>query len=153
MKKLIAMMMLAVIMVGCQKKVDIGELTLGGSIADAKSALSYNHIDLWENNDSIAQGDGEIELMGIEWNNIRCEFKDDKLVAVSMWRTFSNLSKYQIESLKEQLRELCGDGFSDTEKMVAGYGTSSDNNGCMGGIKVVWDDYDDTFFATIRLAD
>lgn len=153
MKNLIAMMMLAVVMVGCQKKIDIGALTLGGSAIDAKAALSYNHINLWEDNDSIAQGDGEINIMDIEWNNIKCEFKKDKLVSVSVWRTFSTLSKYQIESLKEQLRELCGDGYSDTDRMIAGYGTSSDNNGCIGGIKVAWDDYDDIFFFTIRLAD
>lgn len=122
MKKLLAMMLmwLAVVITGCQKKVDVGSI---------------------------------IYVLDVKFDHIRCEFKNGKLNKVAAWRQLSTLPNSKIENFKQHLRVICGDGYSDTENMVAGYETKGDNNGCIGGIKVAWNDDEDVFFATIRLAD
>lgn len=155
MKKLIAIVMvvLAVIMISCQKKIDMGAVSLGSSYAEVVEDLTKEDAQFEEKTDSIVRAYGEIYILDTEFKNIVCEFENDRLQKISVWRKFSSLSDPAIQHFKKQMRELCGDGYSDTEEMVAGYGIENDNNGCIGGIKVVWNDNEDVFFATIRLAD
>lgn len=139
-------------MAGCQKKIDVGDLTLGQSQEEALSILEASQLDLDKWNDSITKVDGEIYLLGIKWNKAHCKFKDGKLVKIAMSRPYSTLSRNSIEAIKEQMRILCGEGFNgrNPEDLVAGYGIEGDNNGCLGGIII--DLEDDVFFALISLS-
>ena len=145
-------MILAIVMVGCQKKVDIGALFLDDNYENIVSILESKNIQLTKD-ESILIGKGPIDILGITWKKISCEFSNGRLKCVDMWREFSNLSDYSIKNFKQQMHDLCGDGFSDTKRMIATYGTQSDNNGCTGGIKIVWNEDEDVFFAYICLAD
>ncbi len=155
MKKLLAMMLmlLAVVITGCQKKVDVGSIILGENYNETEAALKRDGVKFDEQNDSVLSGWGSIYVLDVKFDHIRCEFKNGKLNKVAAWRQLSTLPNSKIENFKQHLRVICGDGYSDTENMVAGYGTKGDNNGCIGGIKVAWNDDEDVFFATIRLAD
>lgn len=150
MKRLILMMLLSIIMVGCQKKVDIGPFSLGDDYVSVLLILESKNIQLTKD-ESILISEGPINVLGITWKKIRCEFSNGRLKYVDMWRDFSNLSRHSTENFKQQMRELCGDGFSYPKKMAVVYGTQSRNNGCTGGIKVDWEE--DVFFASIGLAD
>lgn len=152
MKRLILMMILPLMMVGCQKRVDIGPFSLGDDYANVLSILESKNIQLTEE-ESILIAEGTINVLGITWEKIRCEFSNGRLKYVDMWRKFSNLSHHSIENFKQQMRDLCGDGFSDIQRMITVYGTQSENNGCTGGIKIVWNEDEDVFFASICLAD
>lgn len=151
-------MMLLVMMAfltGCQKQVNIGDLTLGQNKTEVIKTAKTIGCDFKERDDDINIADifGKINLYGIMWDNATCEFKNDKLVSVTTLCPFEDISKNKIESVKSQLRELCGYGFNgETEDALhAGYGTELENNGCIGGIMIT--KYDDSFVVTIRFAD
>ncbi len=154
MKKLIAivMMMLAMVVTSCQKKVDIGAITLGETYDETIQSLEREEAKIERKDDGSIIGEGEIYVLDMCFDNAICEFENDKLTKVSLFRKFSTLSDASIQTFKRKMEALCGDGFSDTDEMVACYGTKKDNNGCLGAIKVEWNKTDDVFYTTIKLA-
>ena len=152
MKKIIMMLLLAILATACQKKVDIGAITLGETYDETIQSLEREESRVERKDDGSVIGEGEIYVLDMCFDSAICEFENNKLTKVSLFRKFSTLSDTSIQKFKQQMRTLCGDGYSDTESMVTGYGIEDENNGCIGGIKVAWNDYEDCFFVVIRLA-
>lgn len=153
MKKLLAMMlMLLPMLVGCSKKVDIGAVTLGDTYNETVKSLEKEDIKIESKKDGSIVGRGKVYILNVPFDNVFLQFNDNKLEAATAQRKFSTLSKTESNLIKSRLVELCGEMFSDMDKMVAGFGTENQNNGCMGGISVKWDEYNDVYFLSIALA-
>lgn len=154
MKKLIAIVMMLLVMVvtSCQKKVELGAITLGETYDETIQSLEREEARIERKDNGSIIGEGEIYVLDMCFENVICEFENDKLTKVSLFRKFSTLSDASIQTYKRKMKVLCGDGFSDMDEMVACYGTEKDNNGCMGAIKVEWNKTDDVFYTTIKLA-
>lgn len=152
MKKVILMMLFAIFVTSCQKKVELGAVMLGETYDETIQSLEREEARIERKDDGSIIGEGEIYVLDMCFDNAICEFENDKLTKLSLFRKFSTLSDASIQTFKRKMEALCGDGFSDTNEMVACYGTEKDNNGCMGAIKVEWNKTDDVFYATIKLA-
>lgn len=145
-------MLLSVTVTACQKKVELGAMTLGETYDETIQSLKREDARIERKDNGSVIGEGEIYVLNMCFDNAICVFENDKLTKVSLFRKFSTLSDASIQTFKRKMEALCGDSFSDTDKMVACYGTEKDNNGCMGAIKVEWNKTDDVFYATIKLA-
>lgn len=154
MKKLIAivMMVFAVIMVGCNKKTEIGAVTLGDTYEETVKSLENENLAIEYKEDGSIVARGEVYILDVPFDNVFLQFNGNKLEAATAQRKFSTLSKTESNLIKSRMSELCGYMYSDVDKMVAGFGTKSHNNGCIGGIKVEWGEYKDVYFVIIELA-
>lgn len=139
-------------MASCQNKVNIGTLTLGESKDETISNLNQNDMVVSEENDSVIVAYGTIYLLNENWDKVRCIFKDGKLDNIAMLRKLSTLSNQSAENIKRQMRELCGDGYTNFEEMTTVYGSDS-NSGLCGGITAIWDNNKDDFFLQIGYVD
>ena len=153
MKKLIAivMMLLTVIMVGCDKKARIGAVTLGDTYEETVKSLEKENLAIEHKEDGSVVARGEVYILDVPFDNVFLQFNGNKLEAATAQRKFSTLSKTESSHIKSRMSELCGYMYSDVNKVAAGFGTKSHNNGCIGGIKVEWDEYRDMYFVTIGL--
>lgn len=152
MKKVILLILFAIFVSSCQKKVELGAITLGETYNEAIQSLECEEARIERKDDGSIIGEGVIYVLDMCFDNAICEFENDKLTKVSLFRKFSTLSDASIQTFKRKMEALCGDGFYDTDEMVACYGSEKDNNGCIGAIKVEWNKTDDVFYTTIKLA-
>lgn len=139
----------------CDKKVSLqSNMSLGDninyvmSVIESDSWLEANQID--DNHYEIIGGQYFINQT---WDRVYLAFENDLLQQVIMVKPFYQVSDSQIREIKDFLREKCGDGFSDTERMIAAYGLKSDNNGALGGIKFEPGELGDDFVVVIKLPD
>lgn len=150
MKRILALALIALLLTGCSKSIDVGMLSLGQNKTQVETTIKESHCNIeseWGN--SMRIGGGNLSLLGITWDSADCKYSDGRLVAVTMLKKLSQTPEFEIQCVKSRLRELCGDGYS--RGLIAVYGTDSDNKGLLGGIKADIDD--DLFFAMIHLMD
>lgn len=152
MKKVILLILFAIFVSSCQKKVELGAITLGATYNKTIQSLEREDVRIERKDNGSIIGGGEIYVLDMCFDNAICVFENDELTKVSLFRKFSTLSDASIQTFKRKMEALCGDGFYDTDEMVACYGTEKDNNGCIGAIKVEWNKTDDVFYTTIKLA-
>lgn len=99
MKKLIAIMvmMLAMVVTSCQKKVDIGAITLGETYDETIQSLEREEAKIERKDDGSIIGEGEIYVLDMCFDNAICEFENDKLTKVSL---SGNSAHFQMPQFK-----------------------------------------------------
>ena len=117
MKKLIAivMMLLAVIMVGCNNINDIWLFSLGQTKSEVTKILDDNNYRYKDaERGSGIEGTQVVELYGVKWDGFAMDFKDGKLSSISFRKADGEeVSEELAESVVEQLDKKYGEHRED----------------------------------------
>ena len=100
MKKIIIMLLLVILATACQKKVDIGAITLGETYDETIQSLEREEARVERKDDRSVIGEGEIYVLDMCFDSAICEFENNKLTKVSLFRKFSTLSDTSIQKFK-----------------------------------------------------
>lgn len=125
MKKLIVMMMLAMVMVGCNSDRKIWLFTLGQSKEKVEQILkdnNYRYIISAEDRDGF-EGTQVVEFMGIKWDGFMLTFEDGELHQISFRKADgTNVSEEDAETLVKEVDKKMGEHREDRTALRT-YGT------------------------------
>lgn len=117
MKKLFALLLVAVFLVGCNNsKLDLGPVALGDSYEETLKKLTNSDISYEEKEDGVITIDEDIELLGVRFKLAALEFENDKLCSFLAMKLIAssssnfNLSDKEFDELKIKMEDICGKG-------------------------------------------
>lgn len=117
MKKLMAMllMLLAVVMVGCNSVNKIWLFSFGQTKAEVEKTLKDNNYRYKDNDDRDGFiGSQVVEYMGVKWDGFMLSFKDGKLEQVSFRKADGEeLTEEEAEKVVEQIDKRFGEHRED----------------------------------------
>lgn len=156
MKKLFALLLVAVFLVGCNNsKLDLGPVALGDSLEETLNKLTNSDISFEEKEDGLISIE-DSELLGVKFKVIVLEFKNDKLCTVLGTKFLSsplsnyNLSDEEFKELKIKMEDIFGKGKLSCDDDGTDYvlfGKESEDKYCGGWL---FDYENNTFHLAIK---
>ncbi len=119
MKKLFALLFVAVSLVGCNSKVEIGPIALGDNYNEAYGRLVDLNIPIVDMDSDYIQIESDIELFGVIFDKGNLTFKNDKLSTFAVKRNFSTLSSSKFKQLVKKVEEIFGEAQRIPDNMTS----------------------------------
>ena len=141
MNKLIVMMMLAMVMVGCAEKIEeVVGLRFGDSPAEVKKSAEKHNYEITKDLEDYIKFEGNAKYVDMQWDNISCEFNDGKLTEITL---FSRQlpDKGCLEDMNKHMKSMCGASrvVENEDFFEVYFGSKDENEGYLGNLTFIFD--------------
>lgn len=143
MKKSIVMMLLILptLFAACKgDSLEVAGLTFNDSPSSVKSGMNAMGYEIIKDMEDYVCAEGEISAFGLVWYRVNCEFENNKLKEINLFRR-GLVGLEDINDLNNQLESLCGksDPHDKGSFMDVYFGNEENNNGYIGRLSFVFD--------------